>query len=156
MQRTQPVARKEHKCDSCGHTIEKGEMYFRDVYFPGEYDCDSMYVYKSHRFCRDICIWYHNEHDLCDDEGVSVLDSEVIYDLWKEWGVYHHLRAMEIFDHTCRRLELEKLKEQTPERQEEVKQWEIRVERARQDLPSEFAFDDEPMWDWDSQLGSKD
>ena len=58
-------ARKPHKCDWCGETIEKGEEYEYQKYI---WD-GSLYDWKSHKACSRVvsAIW-----DYCDpDEGLT-------------------------------------------------------------------------------------
>ena len=63
-------ARKPHKCNYCGQTIEPGERYYRYV---GKYDGE-IYTWLGHEKCEYIAgeIW-----DYCDlDEGMSDEDFE--------------------------------------------------------------------------------
>lgn len=88
---TTPIARKEHRCDYCGYTIEKGEMYRKFVALPGEYGWDDFTVFKSHRFCSDLARDYHDRYGLCSDEGVDF--QEALSELWEEWGLERYLSS---------------------------------------------------------------
>lgn len=89
--RTNPIARKQHRCDFCGGTIEKGEMYDRAVYtFDG-----SVYTWKSHLHCLNIAseIDDYDETGITRDRFATWIDEYVyqnhfddeIDDISKEW-----------------------------------------------------------------------
>lgn len=58
---SRPTARKEHKCDFCGHAIPVGEKYNLQV---GVYD--GFYTWKSHVACEELAYlldMYDNAND---------------------------------------------------------------------------------------------
>lgn len=67
-----PCARKEHECDLCGETIEKGEQYVHIVQSDSGNIFDNMY----HIGCYDIVARYCRECDADDwyDEGLVLND----------------------------------------------------------------------------------
>lgn len=65
-----PKARKEHKCDLCEGTIQKGETYCR---FSGKYDGD-MFDDKYHLVCREIINTY------CEKTNNNEYHNDYIYD----------------------------------------------------------------------------
>lgn len=72
-------ARKNHRCNWCGQTINVGEVYQRSF---NKYDSD-VYTWKNHLFCQKVA----NELNMFDwcDEGVTDDDfSEVIDDTYSE------------------------------------------------------------------------
>jgi len=58
------AARKQHRCEWCGETIEPGERY---AYFAG-YN-DDFYAYKMHLECRDAERREWREYPGCEYEG---------------------------------------------------------------------------------------
>ncbi|MGN1217925.1 MAG: hypothetical protein ACI4TD_08110 [Phocaeicola sp.] len=89
--RTKPIARKQHKCNFCGGVIEKGEMYDNTTFV---FD-SSAYTWKSHLHCLNIASYI----DDYSDEGITEDDfatwiNEYVYenhfdeeidDINKEW-----------------------------------------------------------------------
>lgn len=76
---TTPKARKNHICDYCNDTIDKGEVYNSQTNrFEGD-----IYVWKAHINCSEIASLL-NMHDECDD-GVTADDfSEYINNEYSE------------------------------------------------------------------------
>lgn len=73
----QTKAKKEHKCDFCLGTIEKGTTYLKSVHV-----YDSIYTWKTHERCSKIA----SELKMYDevDEGVTTEDFyEFIKDRYK-------------------------------------------------------------------------
>ena len=65
-------ARKEHRCDFCGETIKKGEVYDWSKLIEG----GTLYEWKSHEKCDFLCsqLWDYAGHP---DEG---MDEELFRD----------------------------------------------------------------------------
>lgn len=61
--RRNPIARKQHKCNFCGGIIEKGEKNDNATL---EFD-GTVYTWKSHLHCLNIA----SEIDDYDEEGIS-------------------------------------------------------------------------------------
>jgi len=68
-----PVARKAHRCDECGHGIEKGERY---SYWTGKTD-GSVGTWKSHTDCREAVLKLNKLCETQHDEWMSLSDIEV-------------------------------------------------------------------------------
>lgn len=91
---TNPVASKEHQCDLCLTTIDKGEKY---VYCSGFFD-GQFSVTKMHDWCNDLAAKITEEWDEADFEScsIAVAFEEWIHDHYREWGIdeamhIHHL-----------------------------------------------------------------
>lgn len=67
LSRTQPIARKQHRCDFCAGIIEKGEKYDHSTYSSN----GSVYTWKSHLHCLALT----SEMD-CNEDGISSDDFE--------------------------------------------------------------------------------
>lgn len=87
-----PIARKQHRCDYCGGTIEKGEKYQNDTIV---YDGD-VYTWKSHLHCMALTseMWdYKTDEGLSDDDFQRWIDDYVLEyhynhekdDICEEW-----------------------------------------------------------------------
>lgn len=62
-------ARKQHRCDSCGKTIEKGEEYERAVY-----KNDDMFTWRTCKRCKPYVDEAFNNPDYCFLDGMSEQD----------------------------------------------------------------------------------
>ena len=71
-ERTEPVARKPHRCDDCGKPIEAGQKYSR---LRGKWEGEFT-THLSHMDCRDACYRLCQLHGLWQDEGVILADVE--------------------------------------------------------------------------------
>lgn len=67
---TYPKARKDYRCDLCGHLIRKGESYHR---WCGKYDGD-MFDLKYHKTCQKIINAY------CEAQGDDEYSEDCILD----------------------------------------------------------------------------
>lgn len=89
--RTKPIARKQHKCNFCGGIIEKGEMYDNATL---EFD-GTVYTWKSHLHCLNIASEiddYYGEGITEDDFATWINEyvhdnhfDDEIDDISKEW-----------------------------------------------------------------------
>lgn len=74
--RRYPVARKQHKCNFCGGTIEKGEKYdCCTISFDG-----SIYTWKSHLYCSALTAemdGYETDEGLDEDDFKRWIDDYV-------------------------------------------------------------------------------
>lgn len=70
--RTKPKARKEHKCDWCNGTINKGEIYERSFL-----KYNDIYVWKNHMRCSEIA----NKLSMFDDCNDYGLDEDTFHEL---------------------------------------------------------------------------
>lgn len=136
-------ARKEHVCDYCHLTIEKGERYRYLQVFPGEYGWDYLMTFKSHRFCHDICQNYSEYHKLCSDESPDFQD--VLIELWEEWGLKTYLYAWDLVDQYKRAVigDLDRLSHKSSKRQ--LKELECRMKNLQyriDEAPKTFQFDE--------------
>lgn len=69
LHRSQPRARKEHTCESCGRAIEKGEVYDRQ---DNVFD-DQRYTYKACEQCMIVASWvYRTDDGPWVDEGLDL------------------------------------------------------------------------------------
>jgi len=68
-----PVARKQHVCNYCHCTIEKGERYHRDT-LVGDYTYD----WLSHEDCQEIVSVLDMSQLCADSDGISQEDFEQI------------------------------------------------------------------------------
>lgn len=62
---TRPRARTPHPCDSCGRTIEPGELYDRQFIADGH-----VWVYKECRHCSALVLLWHL-YEWTYDEGYT-------------------------------------------------------------------------------------
>ncbi|WP_370303568.1 hypothetical protein [Pseudooceanicola sp.] len=63
-ERTAP-ARKPHRCEECGRTIEKGQRYLRQSNTDGA----QVWTYKAHEDCAALSQAYRTHHRLWGDGG---------------------------------------------------------------------------------------
>lgn len=68
-----PKARKRHRCDNCGRTIDRGERYHMQVYKDGK-----IYSFRSHTACWRASNIIYAEAELYryDEELPLVSDME--------------------------------------------------------------------------------
>lgn len=85
------VARKNHKCYECNHSIKKDEKYHKSV---GKFDGD-FFVRKSHLDCNSLCDQLHSDADLCDDEGIDL--QEEMYHIDRPWLIENYPKVAERF-----------------------------------------------------------
>ena len=78
--RRNPIARKQHKCNFCGGIIEKGEKYDNATL---EFD-GTVYTWKSHLHCLNIASEYDFDTWIKDYVHDNHYDDE-IDDICVEW-----------------------------------------------------------------------
>lgn len=145
MVRSKPKARKEHICHHCGLTIEKGEVYHKSVYFPGEYDYDELSEFKTHRLCYEMSGNYVERAQLGWEDGYDW--DEVRECFWERNGILKWMKSWWDYRHSKRRyLRLCNMYDENPT--EEHKRIKENCKRhmasaAKNYKPAQFQFDDE-------------
>ena len=102
-----PIAKKEHICELCGCTINKGQKYYRQT---NVYD-GRIYDWVEHEECREIA----SELDMfgeCDyDEGLSSdLFKEILNDYIYQEHIAEDWQGLTRYEEVCKILEEVKLK----------------------------------------------
>lgn len=82
IERNQPIARKEHRCDFCRGIIKKGEKYDNATL---KYD-GSLYRWKSHLHCLELASTVAAEYD----EGDGITADSFEEAIWNYVCKYHY------------------------------------------------------------------
>lgn len=75
------VGRKDHRCEHCSSTIEKGEMH---LYCAGKFD-GQFVDYREHSGCYEAWQALHELRGSCDDERAFLADDDGIDQGEREW-----------------------------------------------------------------------
>ena len=63
-------ARKPHRCEECGRTIPKGEVYLRQVNADGS----DIWTYKAHNDCAEMARHFRQQNRLWHDEWLPLYE----------------------------------------------------------------------------------